>query len=47
MKIFFKMRLFHHFRLFCVSFVLKTTIFNTKNYKSPSNDEIAVLCGLC
>ncbi|MCI7587918.1 MAG: hypothetical protein MSS71_08740 [Campylobacter sp.] len=47
MKIFCKMRLFHHFKLFCVPFVLKTLIFNTKNYKGALNDDIAVLTGFC
>ncbi|MCI7103537.1 MAG: hypothetical protein MR927_05010 [Campylobacter sp.] len=47
MKIFYKMRLFQYLRLFCVLFVLKTTIFNTKNFQGASNDKISVLCELC
>ncbi|MCI6299290.1 MAG: hypothetical protein MR582_06590 [Campylobacter sp.] len=47
MKIFYRRRLFHHFRLFCVLFVLKSVIFNTKNSQGASNDDIAVLTGLC
>ncbi|MDY4445331.1 hypothetical protein [Campylobacter sp.] len=47
MKIFYRMRLFQHFRLFYVLFVLKTTIFNTKKSQGASNDEISVLTRLC
>ena len=46
-KIFYRMRLFHHFRLFCVLFVLKSVIFNTKKSQGALNDDIAVLTGFC